>query len=361
MPESVNAYRYLSFLLSRWRFIAISCAIATGLSLAVSLTLPNKYTATCRILIEPPAGTDIRSALAVSPIYLEALKTYEHFATSDNLFLRALDQFHLRQRFPETPIESLKTSILKVAMVPDTRILEIKVTMPDPKTAQALALYLGEQTIQLNQTVDQEGDRELVRGIEKQESDARLRLEQTEAAWTAETTQKPIEQLQQDVASGSDLKTSLERQLLRAELDAADPQSADASSARAAVQVLRKQIADAERDVTAKEALLAKRLADRDRLDAERSAAQTAYTAIQARLNQVRGDLGYRGERLKIIDRGIVPERPSSPNIPLNVLAALLLGLIAPIVYMTLELSLQAQRGSARRSALRLAGAGRDE
>ena len=28
---------------------------------------------------------------------------------------------------------------------------------------------------------------------------------------------------------------------------------------------------------------------------------------------------GFRGERLKIIDPGIVPERPSSPNLPLNV------------------------------------------
>ena len=98
MPEPVNTYRYLTFLASRWRFIAICCAVAVTLALAVSLARPNLYTATCRILIEPPAGTDIRTALAVSPIYLESLKTYEHFAASDSLFLRALDRFQLRQR-----------------------------------------------------------------------------------------------------------------------------------------------------------------------------------------------------------------------------------------------------------------------
>ena len=50
----------------------------------------------------------------------------------------------------------------------------------------------------------------------------------------------------------------------------------------------------------------------------------------RARLREARGDAGYRGERLRIIDPGIVPERPSSPNLPLNLVAALLLGLVLP-------------------------------
>ena len=54
-----------------------------------------------------------------------------------------------------------------------------------------------------------------------------------------------------------------------------------------------------------------------------------------------RGDAGYRGERLQIIDPGIVPERPSSPNLPLNLAAALLLGLVLPVLYFTLEMSYQ--------------------
>lgn len=359
MPESVTAYPLLGFLRSRWRFIAVSCAIAVSLSLAFSLALPKKYTATCRILIEPPAGTDIRSALAVSPIYLEALKTYEHFAASDNLFLRALDRFHLRQRFPDRPVESLKSAILRVAMVRDTRILEIKATLTDPRTAQALALYLGEQTIQLNQTVGSQGDRELLSGLERQEQAARARLDRSQAAWAREVTQRPIESLEQDLQNGSDLKAGLERQLLRAELDEADPR--ESGPARASAQILRKQVDSVDREIAGKEVLLEQRLAARDRLDTERRAAQSAYAAIQTRLGQVRGDLGYRGERLEIVDRGIVPERPSSPNIPLNVFAALLVGILAPVVYLALELSLEIQRGIVRRAPLRVAGARRDD
>ncbi|HXB70006.1 MAG TPA: hypothetical protein VNY05_17265, partial [Candidatus Acidoferrales bacterium] len=62
------------------------------------------------------------------------------------------------------------------------------------------------------------------------------------------------------------------------------------------------------------------------------------------------GDAGFRGERLRLIDPGIVPERPSSPNIPLNVLAALFLGLVLPVVYLTMQMSYQEQRAGSRRN-----------
>jgi uncharacterized protein involved in exopolysaccharide biosynthesis len=345
--ESVNTYRYLSFLGSRWRLIAASCAIAVTLALVVSLLRPKLYTATCRILIEPPAGTDIRSALGVSPIYLESLKTFEHFAASDSLFLRALDRFQLRQRFPGRPVESLKSAILKAGMVRDTKILEIGVTLPDPKIAQALAQYLGEETVKLSRSVDQEADRDLSQIIEKQEADAQARLDRSEAAWTHIIAQQPVEILQQEIQSGGDLKSSLERQLLETEADASEGQAGEVAGSRARADTLRKQLAQVDRDLTAKEDLLARRLSERDRLDAERTASQEAYSTVETRLSQVRSDRGYRSERLKIIDPGIVPERPSAPNIPLHVLAALLLGLVVPVVFLTLELSYRTQRVSA--------------
>jgi len=278
---------------------------------------------------------------------LESLKTYEHFAGSDSLFLRALDRFQLRQRFPDRPVESLKTGILKTGMVRDTKVLEIKVTLPDPKTAQALAQYLGEETVKLSRSVDREADQDLSQAIEKQEADARARLDRSEAAWTRTIAQQPVEMLQLEIQSGGDLKSSLERQLLRAEADASEGQGGEAAASRARADTLRKQLAQVARDLTANERLLARRLAERDRVAAEHTASQEAYTTVETRLSQVRSDRGYRSERLKIIDPGIVPERPSAPNVPLHVLAALLLGLVVPVVYLTLELSYRTQRASA--------------
>ena len=45
-----------------------------------------------------------------------------------------------------------------------------------------------------------------------------------------------------------------------------------------------------------------------------------------------------------------MPERPSSPNIPLNVAAAMLLGLVLPIVYLTVRMNYHEQRAESRRS-----------
>src|SRR5438094_3860105 len=101
--QSPEAFRYIGYLRLRWRFVAASCLTALVLAAAVSLVLPSQYTATARIIIEPPAGADPRSAMAVSPIYLESLKTYEHFADSDSLFQKAASRLHLRELLGQKP------------------------------------------------------------------------------------------------------------------------------------------------------------------------------------------------------------------------------------------------------------------
>jgi uncharacterized protein involved in exopolysaccharide biosynthesis len=87
---------------------------------------------------------------------------------------------------------------------------------------------------------------------------------------------------------------------------------------------------------------------------------ELSFEALETRLRETRGEAGYRGDRLKIIDPGVVPERPSSPNLPLNVAAALLLGLVLPILYLTLALSYQEQRAGGRRTEFHSVAKGRD-
>src|SRR5215469_1790516 len=151
--ESPEVFRYIRYLRLRWRFVAASCAAATILAGTASLLLPRQYTAAARIVIEPPAGADPRSAMAVSPIYLESLKTYEQFASSDSLFQKSAARFQLQTLMGPRPIESLKRSVLKVGIVRNTRILEIAATLPDPREAQALAQYVAEQTVAQNRSL----------------------------------------------------------------------------------------------------------------------------------------------------------------------------------------------------------------
>lgn len=204
MIESPEAFRFIGYIISRWRLVALTCLTAMILAGGGSLALPREYTATTRILIEPPASEDPRSTLAVSPIYLESLKTYEYFASNDSLFQRAANRFQLRELVGHKPIETLKKQVLRIGIVRNTRILEINATLPDANRAQALSQFLAEETVGLSTSTN--------------------------------------------------------------------------------------------------------------------------------------------AERLTIIDPGVVPERPSSPNLPLNVAAALLLGLIFPTVYLAIEMNLRQER-----------------
>ena len=364
MGDSLDAFRYIGYMRSHWWVIAGSCGVAAALALTVSLLMERQFTAAARIVIEPPAGTDLRAAMAVSPIYLESLKTYEHFATSDSLFQKAIGQFGLRTRLGSIPIESLKRRVLRVETVRNTRILEIAATLPDARKAQALAQFLAESTVALNRSMVTESDLELLQGLEQQERDARRRLLEIEMAWAQLLASEPVEDLQSALARAAELRSNILQQVQAVELEIADAAERvkqasaaetveirkEAGNARARLEQMRSQIQTLEQQNAAREKQLAMRHAHRDKLDIERRAAQEQLVALERRLREARGEAGYRGERLRIIDPGIVPERPSSPNIPLNVAAAMLLGLVLPIVYLTVRMNYHERRAESRRS-----------
>lgn len=365
MAEPVEVFRYIRYLRLRWRWIVVSAVVAVTLAAGVSLLMPRQYTATARVVIEPPAGTDLRSAMAVSPIYLESLKTYEQFASGDSLFQAAAEKFGLTTTFGGQALESIKKRVLRVGIVRNTRILEVAATLPDPRKAQALAQYLAESTVELTRSVVKESDRDLIAGIERQQQEARTHVQDADEAWSKALAAEPVTQLQAQMESGAELLAHQQGELATVELAIADqadrekhPQSPgdleeirrEASNARARRAELQKQIQQISQQQAERERTLALRSSHRDRLEAERKARQTELAAAETRLREARADVGYRGERMRIIDPGVVPQRPSSPNLPLNVLAALLLGVVFSVLYLAIEMNYQEQRITGRRS-----------
>src|SRR5438132_1846213 len=191
MHEPFNAAEYLGYLFQRWRFWVVACAAAGLLSLVFSLLQPKQYTATASILIDAPSGGDPRMAAAVSPVYLESLRTYEHFVESDTLFLDALEKFHLRAEYPGAATDSLKRRLLKVTKLRDTRILEVSATLRDPVKAQALTQYIAEQTVNLNRTLSGQSDQDLIDGAQRQLGVARTNLEHAESVFKEESGRSP--------------------------------------------------------------------------------------------------------------------------------------------------------------------------
>ena len=362
MADPVDGLVYINYVRARWRVVALSCLLAMVLSAGVSLLLTRQYTATARIIIEPPAGADPRSAMAVSPIYLESLKTYEQFASSDSLFQKAVARFQLQTLLGLRPIESLKRSVLKVGLLRNTRILEIAATLPDARRAQALAQYVAEQTVAQNRALLAESGEDLVAGVEKQAGEARARVQRAEEQWSRLFVNEPVDSVQSEVVEAGALRAKLAEQIASARLEIADaadrerqssPSEADLlrkeqSNARTRMDQLQREVDSLNRQIAEKEKLLAQRLARREQLEDERKSYQAALTSAETRLRDTRNDLSYRGERLTVIDTGVIPERPSSPNLPLNVAVAVLLGLLFPLFYLALALNFDPHQSSGR-------------
>jgi len=283
MPESFELFRYLDHLRRRWLVIAVACGVAGGIALIGALLTPTQYTATARLMIEPPAGTDPRGAMAVSPIYLESLKSYELLASGDKLFADALEHFKMPR---SKPIDQMKRSVLKVAMQRNTKVLEISIRLHNPVQAQALALYVADQSVKLARDISVGTERELERDAQQQWTAARARMQHAENAW-ARLASRPASQVPEHAA----------------EVDVAQ---------------------------------------------AQRNAARLAFESAEKRLEDVRSLSGYRGERLTVIDPGVVPEQPSSPKIPLMVFAALVIALAGSLLFLSFEFNYRLEKSAPR-------------
>lgn len=340
---------FAEYVRSRWRLAAITVVTATGLTLALSLAQAKRYTATASILIEAPAGNDPRAATAVSAIYLESLKTYEHFAESNTLFAQALEKLNLRGNRRQS-LESLKKRVLRVSKLRDTKILQISTTLEDPRKAEALASYIAQQTVELNRSLDRKSERDVTEQASKTLAEATDRLKNADQARHAFMAGNPIESLAEEVRAGNELQARLNRELAETREDLAqylaqsqaaggdddDLVKRQIAGTKARMASAEKEAEELKKALTAKSVVLEERKHRREVLDGERQAAHAQYELAATKKNDILASGVFRGERLAIIDPGTVPERPSSPNVPLNVAVALLFSLFASIVFLTI-------------------------
>ncbi len=339
MQDSFEVFEYVDFLRARWKFPAFACGFAILVALVVGLLLPKRYTVTATILIDPPAGGDPRVAAAVSTVYLESLKTYELLATNDQLFVRAADRFHLRDQGES--IESLKRRVLKVDKPRDTRALQISVTLSDPKTAQAMAQFIADGAVELNRVGGKEAGDAMIQDATKAADAAKARLNEAESAYQTAAGAHSEEALRSEIYAISDLKSHVEEQLLDEQSNVADG-TQTAQGGR--TELLERRSKELTRSLDEKSAELAQQTAREQNLEAVLTGARTLYETAAQRLADASVSPGSRTEWLRVVDPGIVPQRPSSPNVPLILIGAGALALFGSLLYLTISFSLTRRR-----------------
>src|SRR5665213_2691107 len=225
MRNASEGLEFAGYLWRRRAVVAIACTTALVVAGAVSLLLPRRYTATASILIEPPAGNDPRGATAVSSVYLESLKTYERFASSDTAIATALRESGLQKRFEGTSIDTIKRSVLKVSRPASTKIVEISAILDNPEDAQKLAQHVAEQSVALNRKLDNESSEDLLAEARKALERAENRLQTAERNRDRLIQTEGIEVLQNEVADTNALRLSIEQELGKTRAALADAEA----------------------------------------------------------------------------------------------------------------------------------------
>jgi uncharacterized protein involved in exopolysaccharide biosynthesis len=211
-----------------------------------------------------------------------------------------------------------------------------------------LALFLAEETIRLARTANRSGDEERIAEIRKQweQAEARVTVARAEQSRVEKRGPAP-EALRAELEELRALREEVERMRLAAEL------SAQTAPARAVA--LRERTAEIDRRIESREALLVTRSGEVEAALTESESAWQAQEDLARRVRELEATAGFRGERLSLLDPGVPPEKPSSPNLPLNVVVALALALIASFLYLTAEFVFQGARAETLRMNLRVA------
>jgi capsular polysaccharide biosynthesis protein len=359
--ETFHSGEYIDYLRARWRVVAVAVTAAAVVAVIACLLLPKQYTAKATLVIDPP-GSDGRPATSVSPVYLESLKSYEAFASSDSLFAKACEKFHLLDGPGAPALESFKRKVLRVDKLKDERVLEMSVTLPNPAQAQALVQYLAEQAVILSHELGHAGDKEPLDQVQGPFDAATAELEKARAESAAVTAAGSEPVLEGEAQGLADLRARTEAQRIDANLTLADSTARGdqegAAAARARAAALTADVASLQKQVDEKASALAALRSRRMHADDRLRSAENAFDNARRRVEDVINASRFRNEQLRVVDPGIVPQKPSFPNLALTLVAAVVLSLVACLLWLTLQFGLAGQRERALRPGLRIAGGG---
>ncbi len=143
---------YFQMLRRGWWLIVLAGLIALAASLVFSFLAVPQYRATASFILIPSStalsnGPDVvRSYDTIGSV--SVISTYDQIMNSSRIYTNTLTVLKLQP-------QDLKDYTYQAAVLPNTTILELTVTGPDPNVAAILANTIGEQTISYADLINQ--------------------------------------------------------------------------------------------------------------------------------------------------------------------------------------------------------------
>ncbi|MBL8138791.1 MAG: hypothetical protein JNL48_19375 [Acidobacteria bacterium] len=179
---------------ARWGILA-GTVLAGVSSWGVSAWMPRQYEATAVVMVAPPKVGQAASGGAPG---LE-VRNYRSYLENQSLIAQLIREFKLEAAPHHLTPEQFLDRVLTVSDVRDSRLLEVRVTLRDPKLAADVANDLALRAVELSRTVNQE-EVVVARDIIKEQLDAaRERLTAARSAYEQGQKAAQVELLDRDV------------------------------------------------------------------------------------------------------------------------------------------------------------------
>lgn len=142
---------YIQMLLRGWWMIVLTTLAALVASLGVSYLTTPQYRAIARFIVTPSSGLETGNDVVQSLNTLDRvsiMSTYAEVMNSNRIYDDTLTFLQLRPT-------DLKDYTHEAVTLPDSSVLELSVTGPDPETTAKLANTIGYQTVDFTRNLNQ--------------------------------------------------------------------------------------------------------------------------------------------------------------------------------------------------------------
>ena len=325
--DDLDLLRYGRFVASYWILLAVFCVAGLVAGLAVALRLPLRYQATATLNVTPPGAG---STLALTPATSRAL------LANLSLVAEALRELQL-DRQGLTP-QAFVDDALAVQPLPNTYLVRLTVTLPDPTYARMAADLLAKKAVALNRRLEAEGARAVQDALKVQMDEAGRKLDEAQARLLAFQTRAQVERRAAQALAQLSREGDGARVAMDLDLGTVKYEAPDGSGARwASSDRQRQTIGALAEDAAAKQfADLYRSVLELRRFQTDYEASKKVYSDIGARYVEASGRAVENVPQLLIVDAPVQPDAPMprrrAQYVILGGLVGLVIGIIASLV-----------------------------
>ena len=139
----MDILEYLAIWRRRWRIIAAATLVGVGIAASVSAWTQPQYVASARLFVTTTGGASVVEAYQGNLFGQQRVESYVRLATGKQVAQRTIDQLKI-----DLSTEQVQ-AMTKALAVPNSVLMNISVTNPDPTLARDLANALALQTSRL--------------------------------------------------------------------------------------------------------------------------------------------------------------------------------------------------------------------